>query len=134
MKNFNSDSSSALSRFAKDKRLRTTKMRDEKPASTRSERPKRASFNPNFTDDNRPKRSEINGKRKTENHLDKRQKRVSMREATLSQRVKVSTAVVNRRALASRMVKARVTRVKVNRLLNAVILSITPTRSRAKFA
>ena len=67
MKNFNSDSSSALSRFAKDKRLRTTKMRDEKPASTRSERPKRASFNPNFTDDNRPKRSEINGKRKTEN-------------------------------------------------------------------
>ena len=56
MKNFNSDSSSALSRFAKDKRLRTTKTRDEKPASARPERTKRASFNPNFTDDNRPKR------------------------------------------------------------------------------
>ena len=63
MKNFNSDSSSALSRFAKDKRLRTerTSTRSERPASTRStstrsERPKRASFNPNFTDDNRPKR------------------------------------------------------------------------------
>ena len=64
MKNFNSDSSSALSRFAKDKRLRTerTSTRSERPASTRStstrsERPKRASFNPNFTDDNRPKRT-----------------------------------------------------------------------------
>ena len=56
MKNFNSDSSSALSRFAKDKRLRTTKTRDEKPASARPERTKRASFNPNFTSDNRPKR------------------------------------------------------------------------------
>ena len=56
MKNFNSDSSSALSRFAKDKRLRTTKAKDEKPSAARSERPKRASFNPNFTDDNRPKR------------------------------------------------------------------------------
>ena len=64
MKNFNSDSSSALSRFAKDKRLRTerTTTRSERPTSTRStstrsERPKRASFNPNFTDDNRPKRN-----------------------------------------------------------------------------
>ena len=64
MKNFNSDSSSALSRFAKDKRLRTerTTTRSERPASTRStsarpERTKRASFNPNFTDDNRPKRN-----------------------------------------------------------------------------
>ena len=66
MKNFNSDSSSALSRFAKDKRLRTerterTATRSERPSSTRStsarpERTKRASFNPNFTDDNRPKR------------------------------------------------------------------------------
>ena len=59
MKNFNSDSSSALSRFAKDKRLRTTKTSDEKRESRsnfKSERPKRASFNPNFTDDNRPKR------------------------------------------------------------------------------
>ncbi len=64
MKNFNSDSSSALSRFAKDKRLRTerTTTRSERPASARptsarSERTKRASFNPNFTDDNRPKRN-----------------------------------------------------------------------------
>lgn len=59
MKNFNSDSSSALSRFAKDKRLRTTKTSDEKRESKggfKSERPKRASFNPNFTEDNRPKR------------------------------------------------------------------------------
>ena len=63
MKNFNSDSSSALSRFAKDKRLRTerTTTRTERVTSsrtttTRTERTKRASFNPNFTDDNRPKR------------------------------------------------------------------------------
>ncbi len=68
MKNFNSDSSSVLSRFAKDKRLRTertTKTRDER-RETRdfrsNERPKRASFNPNFTDDNRPKRGVENGK------------------------------------------------------------------------
>ena len=71
MKNFNSDSSSALSRFAKDKRLRTerTSTRSERPASTRStstrsERPKRASFNPNFTEDNRPKRGVEGGERK----------------------------------------------------------------------
>ncbi len=69
MKNFNSDSSSVLSRFAKDKRLRTTKTRDERrePREGRgNERPKRASFNPNFTDDNRPKRGVENGKRRTE--------------------------------------------------------------------
>ena len=81
MKNFNSDSSSALSRFAKDKRLRTerpTKTREERPASSRStstrsertfsarpERTKRASFNPNFTDDNRPKRGVEGGERKS---------------------------------------------------------------------
>ena len=70
MKNFNSDSSSVLSRFAKDKRLRTertTKTRDErrKTRDFRSnERPKRASFNPNFTDDNRPKRGAESGERK----------------------------------------------------------------------
>ncbi|MBE6175000.1 MAG: rRNA pseudouridine synthase [Rikenellaceae bacterium] len=76
MKNFNSNSTPALSRFAKDKRLRTTKTKDERretPFKTRderretrdsfkSERPKRASFNPNFTDDNRPKRNAENGK------------------------------------------------------------------------
>ena len=62
MKNFNSDSSSALSRFAKDKRLRAerTTTRSERTSSTRTtsarpERTKRASFNPNFTDDNRLK-------------------------------------------------------------------------------
>ncbi|MBP3551381.1 MAG: rRNA pseudouridine synthase [Alistipes sp.] len=69
MRNFNSDSSSALSRFAKDKRLRTTKTSDERREtreSFKSERPKRASFNPNFTDDNRPKRGVENGKRRAE--------------------------------------------------------------------
>ena len=67
MKNFNSDSSSALSRFAKDKRLRTTKTSDEKRESRggfKSERPRRASFNPNFTEDNRPKRG-VEGSFKT---------------------------------------------------------------------
>ncbi len=73
MKNFNSDSSSALSRFAKDRRLRTertTKTRDERRETREGrsgERTKRASFNPNFTDDNRPKRGVENGKRRTEN-------------------------------------------------------------------
>ena len=62
MKNFNSDSSSALSRFAKDKRLRTERTpRTERTSSARTtsarpERTKRTSFNPNFTEDNRPKR------------------------------------------------------------------------------
>ena len=70
MKNFNSDSSSALSRFAKDKRLRTerTTTRTERVTSsrtttTRTERTKRASFNPNFTEDNRPKRGVEGGER-----------------------------------------------------------------------
>ena len=70
MKNFNSDSSSALSRFAKDKRLRTERTpRTERVSSTRTtssrpERTKRASFNPNFTEDNRPKRGVEGGERK----------------------------------------------------------------------
>ena len=70
MKNFNSDSSSALSRFAKDKRLRTERTpRPERTSSTRTtsarpERTKRASFNPNFTEDNRPKRGVEGGERK----------------------------------------------------------------------
>ena len=64
MKNFNSDSSSALSRFAKDKRLRTERTpRPERATSSRPERTKRASFNPNFTDDNRPKRGVEGGER-----------------------------------------------------------------------
>ncbi len=72
MRNFNSDSSSALSRFAKDKRLRTertTKVNDERRESRGvrgRERTKRASFNPNFTEDNRPKRGVENGKRRVE--------------------------------------------------------------------
>lgn len=73
MRNFNSDSSPALSRFAKDKRLRTerTTTRTERVTSTRTtttrtERTKRASFNPNFTEDNRPKRNIESGKRRTE--------------------------------------------------------------------
>ena len=64
MKNFNSDSSSALSRFAKDKRLRTERAeRTSRTASARPERTKRASFNPNFTEDNRPKRGVEGGER-----------------------------------------------------------------------
>ena len=64
MKNFNSDSSSALSRFAKDKRLRTERTpRPERATSSRPERTKRASFNPNFTEDNRPKRGVEGGER-----------------------------------------------------------------------
>ena len=67
MKNFNSDSSSALSRFAKDKRLRTERTerveRTPRTASARPERTKRTSFNPNFTEDNRPKRGVEGGER-----------------------------------------------------------------------
>ena len=67
MKNFNSDSSTALSRFAKDKRLRTERTertpRTERATSSRPERTKRASFNPNFTEDNRPKRGVEGGER-----------------------------------------------------------------------
>lgn len=48
MKNFNSDSTATLSRFAKDKRLRSTRVERVE----RNERPKRASFNPHFTEDN----------------------------------------------------------------------------------
>ena len=70
MKNFNSNSAPALSRFAKDKRLRTSKTSDERGVTREkraNDRPKRASFNPNFTDDNRPKRGVENGNRRTEN-------------------------------------------------------------------
>ena len=63
MKNFNSDSSSALSRFAKDKRLRTERTSSTRGTSARPERTKRASFNPNFTEDNRPTRGVEDGER-----------------------------------------------------------------------
>ena len=83
MKNFNSDSSSALSRFAKDKRLRTERApRTERTSSARTtsarpERTKRASFNPNFTEDNRPKRG-VEGSFKTKD--ERREMRGERRE------------------------------------------------------
>ncbi|MBQ9138320.1 MAG: RNA-binding S4 domain-containing protein [Alistipes sp.] len=50
MAKFNTENSSTLSRFAKDKRVRTE--RPERGERTQS-RPKRASYNPHFTEDNR---------------------------------------------------------------------------------
>ena len=61
MKDFNSDSSNAVSRFAKDKRLRTARTERVDRGERKSERPagadrqKRSSYNPNFTSDNRLK-------------------------------------------------------------------------------
>ena len=61
MKDFNSDSSNAVSRFAKDKRLRTARTERVERGERKSERPagadrqKRSSYNPNFTSDNRLK-------------------------------------------------------------------------------
>ena len=65
MKNFNSNSSHALSRFAKDKRLRTEErgVRGKEERGERNTGGRRASFNPNFTEDNRPKRSAEGGER-----------------------------------------------------------------------
>lgn len=62
MKDFKSDATSALSKFAKDKRLRqvrterverTVKRDDERRSY--DDKPKRSSYNPNFTSDNRLK-------------------------------------------------------------------------------
>lgn len=62
MKDFKSDATSALSRFAKDKRLRqvrterverTVKRDDERRSY--DDKPRRSSYNPNFTSDNRLK-------------------------------------------------------------------------------
>ena len=64
MAKFNTENSSTLSRFAKDKRVRTAapKERSERPERTErtfsrtdrnTSRPKRASYNPHFTEDNR---------------------------------------------------------------------------------
>ena len=66
MAKFNTENSSTLSRFAKDKRVRTERSeRTERSA----QRPKRASYNPHFTEDNRL-RSQYNnserGERNTE--------------------------------------------------------------------
>ncbi|MBQ7855670.1 MAG: rRNA pseudouridine synthase [Alistipes sp.] len=57
MKDFNSDSSAAVSRFAKDKRLRTTRTERVERGGRNGgeERPRRSSFNPHFTSDNRLK-------------------------------------------------------------------------------
>ena len=58
MKDFNSDSSAAVSRFAKDKRLRTTRTERVERSDNRSNgeaNSRRSSFNPHFTNDNRLK-------------------------------------------------------------------------------
>lgn len=63
MKDFNSDSSNAVSRFAKDKRLRTARTERVERGERKSDRSagfdrqKRTSYNPNFTSDNRLKES-----------------------------------------------------------------------------
>ena len=64
MKDFKNDSSATLSRFAKDKRLRTVKServerrprvnRDSDTRASFGEQPKRRSYNPNFDSENRP--------------------------------------------------------------------------------
>ncbi len=64
MKEFKNDSTATLSRFAKDKRLRTVKAerverhprieRNDESRATYGEQPKRRSFNPNFDSENRP--------------------------------------------------------------------------------
>ena len=57
MKNYSNQAT--LSRFAKDKRLRTERVerveRTPKAHSNSGDKPKRSSYNPNFTSDNRPK-------------------------------------------------------------------------------
>ncbi|MBQ5752992.1 MAG: pseudouridine synthase, partial [Alistipes sp.] len=63
MKDFNSDSNNAVSRFAKDKRLRTARTERVERGERKSDRSagfdrqKRTSYNPNFTSDNRLKES-----------------------------------------------------------------------------
>ena len=64
MAKFNTENSSTLSRFAKDKRVRTAAPKERSERTERTERnfsrtdrtfsrPKRASYNPHFTEDNR---------------------------------------------------------------------------------
>ena len=56
MAKFNTENSSTLSRFAKDKRVRTAAPKERTERSERTfSRTKRASYNPHFTDDNRLK-------------------------------------------------------------------------------
>lgn len=63
MKDYNSDSTAALDRFARDKRKRTTTAerierrpgpRRDADDTSREHAPRRASYNPHFTEDNRP--------------------------------------------------------------------------------
>ena len=54
MAKFNTENTSTLSRFAKDKRVRTAAPKERTERSERNfSRPKRASYNPHFTEDNR---------------------------------------------------------------------------------
>ena len=72
MKDFKNDSTATLSRFAKDKRLRTVKAerverrprieRNDESRATFSEQPKRRSYNPNFDSENRPIRESAGGR------------------------------------------------------------------------
>ena len=56
MAKFNTENSSTLSRFAKDKRVRTAAPKERTERSERTfSRTKRASYNPHFTEDNRLK-------------------------------------------------------------------------------
>ena len=63
MKDYNSDSTVVLDRFARDKRKRTTTAerierrpgpRRDADDTPREHAPRRASYNPHFTEDNRP--------------------------------------------------------------------------------
>ena len=54
MAKFNTENSTTLSRFAKDKRVRTAAPKERTERGERNfSRPKRASYNPHFTEDNR---------------------------------------------------------------------------------
>ncbi len=64
MKDFKNDSAKALSRFGRDKREERESRGERRPrlqrdaADSDGRAPRRASYNPNFTDDNRPKSSQ----------------------------------------------------------------------------
>ena len=53
MAKFNTENSSTLSRFAKDKRVRTAAPERTERSERNFSRPKRSSYNPHFTEDNR---------------------------------------------------------------------------------
>ena len=72
MKDFKNDSTATLSRFAKDKRLRTVSTeraerrprisRDNESRASFGEQPKRRSYNPNFDSENRPVHESTGGR------------------------------------------------------------------------